>query len=201
MRPYFDEPCADSEATGMLLWGDLHAHSTWSFDAGAYGAQVTGEEAFAYAKGETVLLPDENGELTRTATIDRPLDFVGMTDHGEFLGEIKICTEPTWAGYASETCENWRDVEARNGAYDFGILMADPSPDRFDDVCGSGTDCEDAARIRWAGIQRIARLMMASACGIHLVYRVRIHQHSGCINLHRTVITGSDIVPVCPSSH
>ena len=199
----FDEPCADSEATGMLLWGDLHAHSSWSFDAGAYGAQVTGEEAFAYAKGETVLLPDENGELTRTATIDRPLDFVGMTDHGEFLGEIKICTEPTWAGYASETCENWRDVEARNGAYDFGILMADPSPDRFDDICGSGTDCEDAARIRWAEIQRIANEAddKTSACEFTSFIGYEYTNTRDVSNLHRTVIFGSEVVPDLPITH
>jgi len=187
----------------MLLWGDLHAHSSWSFDAGAYGSKLTTEEAFAYAKGKTVTLPDATGELTRSATIDRPLDFLGMTEHGEFLGEIKICTEPEWAGYSSETCQRWRDIEASNGAYEFGILMADPSPTRFDDICGSGSDCEDAARARWQTIQRIANDAndATDACTFTAFIAYEYTNTRDVSNLHRNVIFGTEVVPDLPVTH
>ena len=38
-----------------------------------------------------------------------------MTEHGEFR-ENRICTEPEWAGYTSETCEMADPFS--NGAYD-----------------------------------------------------------------------------------
>jgi len=198
-----DIPCAETDPTGMLLWGDLHAHSSWSFDAGAYGSKLTTKEAFAYAKGKTVNLPDETGDLTRSATIDRPLDFLGMTEHGEFLGEIKICTEPEWAGYSSETCERWRDAEASNGAYDFGILMADPSPTRFEDICGSGSDCEDAAKTRWQAMQNIANEANDSteACTFTAFIAYEYTNTRDVSNLHRNVVFGTEVVPELPVTH
>ena len=199
----FDEPCAETAQHGMLLWGDLHAHSSYSFDAGAYGSLLTTAEAFAYARGETVMLPDETGAATREATIDRPLDFLGMTEHGEFLGEIKICTEPEWAGYASETCTKWRDLELSNGAYDFGVLMANSTPVRFADVCGDGDDCERAAKLRWQQIQDAANNAddRTSGCTFTSFIAYEYTNTRDVSNLHRNVVFRSENVPDLPVTH
>ena len=199
----FDAACAERSADRTVLWGDLHAHSSWSFDAGAYGSRLTTADAFAYAKGETVTLPDADGEPTRSATIDRPLDFLAMTEHGEFLGEILICTDPAWAGYSSETCTTWRDFEASNGAFDFGVLMASRDPKRFADVCGTGTDCTDAAAIRWAEIQRIAHDAddKTEACNFTSFVAYEYTNTSDISNLHRNVVFRSHTVPPLPVTH
>ena len=199
----FDEECARQDPLRQLFWGDLHAHSSWSFDAGAYGSKLTTADAFEYAKGSMVSLPDETGALTRTVSIDRPLDFLGMTEHGEFLGEIKICTDESWAGYSSETCEDWRDLTQANGAFNFGVLMADSTPERFDDVCGTDGDCEDAARARWAEIQEVANEAddKTDACGFTAFIAYEYTNTRDVSNLHRNVVFRSEVVPELPVTH
>jgi hypothetical protein len=199
----FDQECASREPLRQVLWGDLHAHSSWSFDAGAYGSQLTTADAYEYAKGAVVSLPDETGSLTRDVSIDRPLDFLGMTEHGEFLGEIKICTDDSWAGYTSETCKDWRDLTQANGAFSFGVLMADSTPERFEDVCGAGSDCEDAARERWAEIQAIANDAddKTSGCAFTAFIAYEYTNTRDVSNLHRNVIFRSDTVPDLPVTH
>jgi hypothetical protein len=198
-----DPSCASTDPNRQLFWGDLHAHSSWSFDAGAYGSKLTTEDAFAYAQGATVSLPDETGAMTRSVTIDRPLDFLGMTEHGEFLGEIKICTDPGWEGYNSDTCEGWRDLNQANGAFEFGVLMADPTPNRFEDICGLGSDCMDAARERWTEIQTIANTANddTEACGFTAFIAYEYTNTRDISNLHRNVVFRGAAVPDLPVTH
>ena len=66
----------------MLLWGDTHLHSSYSVDAystGNYNADP--ETAYRFAQGIPVLHP-----MTRMRIrIDRPLDFLVVSDHAEML--------------------------------------------------------------------------------------------------------------------
>jgi hypothetical protein len=64
-------------------FGDLHVHTTLSFDASAFGTTATPTDAYRYAQGETIKHP--SGFDVQLA---QPLDFYGVTDHAIFMGLI-----------------------------------------------------------------------------------------------------------------
>jgi len=66
-----------------LLWGDTHLHTSNSTDAYAGGNTTLGpEEAYRFARGEPVV-QSVTGTRIR---ITRPLDFLVVADHSDYLG-------------------------------------------------------------------------------------------------------------------
>jgi hypothetical protein len=63
------------------LFGELHIHTAWSFDAYIVGVRATPDDAYKFAKGQPLKHP-----LGKTYQMSRPLDFMGVTDHGIFMG-------------------------------------------------------------------------------------------------------------------
>ena len=63
-------------------FGETHVHTSYSLDAYIGGARITPDEAYRFAKGEDVTV---NGS---EHNIGRPLDFVAVSDHAEFIGEM-----------------------------------------------------------------------------------------------------------------
>ena len=71
-------------------FGDLHLHTSYSFDAYIlFGAKVTPEEAYRYARGERVSYLGE--QIHRTTA---PLDFLAVTDHSENIGVFNTLEDP-----------------------------------------------------------------------------------------------------------
>jgi hypothetical protein len=63
------------------FFGDLHLHTSYSMDAVILGGTLTTlDDAYRFAQGEAV---DHRGQ---TLQLDRPLDFLGITDHAEQMG-------------------------------------------------------------------------------------------------------------------
>ena len=150
--------CENYTASKRALFGELHSHTAFSFDARSYHNVLTPSDAYRFAKGEAVgLAPlDDAGAHTRSAQLDRPLDFVAVTDHGEFLGEIYHCTTPGAAGYESDECVAYR-LPVSEGAFDFGVMLAEDDPERELDYCGGDlTKCMEGAKIRWKAMQDAA---------------------------------------------
>ena len=71
--------CPNPEPFKEVFWGDLHVHTVHSLDASLQGTKQTHQQAYAFAKGEIE---------TTGQRLSAPLDFVAITDHAEFLGEL-----------------------------------------------------------------------------------------------------------------
>jgi len=63
------------------LWGDTHLHTGNSFDAGAFGARLTPEDAYRFARGDEVT--SSTGIPVR---LSRPLDWLVVSDHSDNVG-------------------------------------------------------------------------------------------------------------------
>ena len=73
-----------------VYYGEQHVHTSWSFDAFAFGDAVTGPETFyRYATGESV--PHPGGYEVR---ITKPLDWGAVTEHAEYMGMIQEAMDP-----------------------------------------------------------------------------------------------------------
>jgi Protein of unknown function (DUF3604) len=73
---------ADKKTTSRLFWGDTHLHTSYSPDASLNGNTKIGpEEAFRFARGDAI-----KGHSGAMAKLKRPLDFLVVADHAEYLG-------------------------------------------------------------------------------------------------------------------
>jgi hypothetical protein len=64
-----------------VLWGVAHVHTGYSFDSGMFGVTTTPDDLFRVATGGEVVM--DNGVRFKQ---DRPLDWVSITDHAEYMG-------------------------------------------------------------------------------------------------------------------
>jgi len=74
----------ETNPTMNAYFGDLHIHTRNSFDAYIQGTRTTADDAYRFAKGE----PIDNGAGVDIKLSGPPLDFYGVTDHGEYMGVI-----------------------------------------------------------------------------------------------------------------
>ena len=105
--------CASFDENRTALFGDLHIHTSYSFDAAANSTGATPEDAHRYARGESIaIFPiNDQGVATGRTKIDRPLDFLAVTDHGEFLGERALCRTESSPVYNTAFCGAYRSDE------------------------------------------------------------------------------------------
>ena len=82
-----------------VYWGDLHVHTVESFDAVLFGTTLTIEDAYRFARGDT--LRSDGGELMQ---LSRPLDFAAITDHAEGFGLRTRCAEQNLSLQESFNC-------------------------------------------------------------------------------------------------
>jgi hypothetical protein len=72
----------------QVFFGDLHLHSNISADAHSMGnLLLSSADAYRFARGEKVVA--SNG---LPAQLKRPLDFLSVTDHAEFMGLYRMFT-------------------------------------------------------------------------------------------------------------
>ncbi|MEQ1499464.1 MAG: DUF3604 domain-containing protein [Novosphingobium sp.] len=79
-----EQSIADTAYPEKVLWGDTHLHTSNSVDAFGFGTRLGPEEALRFARGEEV-----TATTGTKAKLERPLDFLVISDHAEGIGSTK----------------------------------------------------------------------------------------------------------------
>lgn len=143
-------------------FGDLHVHTSYSLDAYSMGNRNDPRMAYRFGRGESVVLP--GGEQTQLKT---PLDFMAVTDHDIWLGELSLCEDPNDPAYNTDVCSALRNStqDPKGGAKAMWSLatyaMNHKPSQRNPDVCGSAvadenSRCFQRAQNIWQQIQKNA---------------------------------------------
>lgn len=76
-------------ASRTALFGELHVHTQYSFDAFIFGTRSTPDSAYEFAKGKPVKHPAGFEMRLR-----EPLDFQSVTDHAMYMGMLPEMAKP-----------------------------------------------------------------------------------------------------------
>ncbi|HEY9037084.1 MAG TPA: DUF3604 domain-containing protein [Pseudomonadales bacterium] len=207
-------PCAQYNPLRNAYFGDTHVHTYLSLDAGLQGTRTTPDQAYRFAKGEPIGLQPwtDDGKPLRSLQLARPLDFVAISDHAEFLGEQYICQTPGADGYDSWQCGFYR--RAPSVAFIFLNMrtawVADRNqqgqalPIKRFDYCGpDGSICRNAASHGWQELQQAAETHYDRSSDCQFTTFVGYEWSGGpkTENLHRNVLFRNSQVPELPSSY
>ncbi|MBM0106591.1 DUF3604 domain-containing protein [Steroidobacter sp. S1-65] len=174
-----------------VYFGDLHLHTRNSFDAYVFNVRASPEDAYAYAKGQTI--KHAMGFDLRLS--HAPLDFLAVTDHAEYLGVVQAIDTP---GTTYSKLPYARDLFSNERA---GILAAFA---RFAESLSSGKRLPElsdlsATRSAWQETLRSAERnnepgKFTAFIGYEFTSMPELR------NLHRNVIFSSDRAPAMPYS-
>jgi len=85
------EPAASAAppAERRAFLGELHLHTSYSFDAFGFSpSRIDPDAAYRFARGETVTY------LGKPAQCHTPLDFMAVTDHAKYMGFLNATEDP-----------------------------------------------------------------------------------------------------------
>ncbi|MEM9174234.1 MAG: DUF3604 domain-containing protein [Myxococcota bacterium] len=206
------EPCADRDPLRRPFFGDLHVHTGVSMDARSLGTTTTPDDAYRYARGETVALSpfDDDGRPERRARLARPLDFAAVTDHAEWMAETALCLDPTSEVFGTRSCRLSRGEEKTILADLLGLksfraqlLGVVDFDGRNREVCG-----EDLGRCRarlatvWEENGRAAERFYdrSAACSFTTFHAWEYSRSTASTKIHRNIILRNEIGPELPFS-
>lgn len=98
-------------------FGDFHIHTSWSFDAFIYNVRTTPDDAYRYGKGEAI--PHVSGSPIQ---LQRPLDFLAVTDHSEYLGVMMQMKDESNPLSQLEIAKNINDPDPTISKKSFGKI-------------------------------------------------------------------------------
>jgi hypothetical protein len=100
-------------------FGDLHVHTTHSFDGNSMGTVAGPGDAYRFARGEPVRNP---GGFDMQ--LSRPLDFYAVTDHAMYLGVFEAASDTTTEFSKTAFAQPYHDFNApdKNGTDVFSTL-------------------------------------------------------------------------------
>ena len=187
--PALAEPNPDRDA----YFGETHIHTSWSVDAWVMGNRITGpNEAFKYAQGQPIKHP-----FGFDIKIETPMDFMGVTDHSEYVGITKQANTP--GSYVSKLPEaqpmimkDPNSKEEQNRVFSYLLKLNSGAPVKAfmrpeDHRHGVGGSLQDRRRKQ-------------SARQVHGLPLLRVDLDARQRNLHRNIFFRGDKVPESPFS-
>lgn len=100
-----NESVAAPQFPERVYFGDTHLHTSYSVDAGAFGARLTPRDAYVFAKGNQV-----TASSGQPAKLIRPLDFLVVSDHSDAMGLFPMLLNGTPAVMADAQGKKWHDM-------------------------------------------------------------------------------------------
>ena len=86
-------------------FGETHMHTAYSLDAYIGGTRLMPSDAYRFAKGEPVTVDGKAHQR------HRPLDFVAVTDHAEYIGEMYSTIVEGAPGHDQDLLEQLRNLK------------------------------------------------------------------------------------------
>lgn len=141
----------DPEVEKNLYFGDLHVHTSISMDALLWGNRLGMEEAYGFARGNSISLP--SGISTR---LSRPLDFVAITDHASSFETTEFCFSGTEYPNSKGLCERFE--KPSNAYFEKAMKRLRQRPvTRYTGFCEDDEDrCLQANAKTWQRVQDAA---------------------------------------------
>ena len=135
------------------FFGDTHLHTSYSMDAGAFGARLGPKEAYRFARGEEITV--SSGQR---AKLSRPLDFLVVADHSDNMGFFPQLFSGDPAMLGDPTGRRWYDMIQGGKGADAAIeIIVAFSQGKFPKALGSSTSSSATSRrstkpnwARWA---------------------------------------------------
>lgn len=196
--------CGDYREAKNVYFGDLHVHTAFSLDSYSNANRNQPDDAYAFAKGERALPIAAGIGADLTAKIDRPLDFVAVTDHSEFLSIAGECQ--LGVGARPRACDDLANQgSTAQQTVSLGGLaeLASTHPRQPAQCQGSeqaSADCKLAARTAW-GKERAAAAAANDPCHFTSLVGFEWTSQTAGANLHRNVIFASEQVPDVPEDY
>ncbi len=98
-------PYTNRHFPNRVYWGVAHVHTGYSFDSGMFGITLSPDDLFKVATGGEVVM--DNGVRFKQ---DRPLDWVSITDHAEYMGISDQIREGSPELLANPQGKRWYDM-------------------------------------------------------------------------------------------
>ena len=113
----------------QVYWGDTHLHTSYSGDAFAVGNEViTPDLAYRFAKGLPVSHPYHKARVQ----LQRPLDFLVVSDHAEYMGTFNLISKNSPLINQSELgkqfIDYWKKGKKRDIFYEVAKTLNDRNP-------------------------------------------------------------------------
>ena len=144
-EPY--SPYVGQDFPNNVYFGDTHLHTSLSFDAYGDGNTTKDPEAaYRFAKGEQI-----EGHDGVPVRMSRPLDFIVIADHAEYMGVVQGVSLANEDLMATEDGARWSKMASAGGILEvFGEMVNDGATNSRRDIS------KDFERTVWQGVGTIA---------------------------------------------